>query len=390
MLDFQAARWLVAQDVAKQAGNDHPTSIPTGVFKTTDGHINIATTGGAIWERFCKALGADAMLKNPDYASSKIALGEPQGAQRRDRHLHPAQVQRRVDRHLRQGRRAGRSDLQHRPGVRRSAGQASRHRAEREEEGQVDAQRWSASRSSMSRTKSKIAAPPPGLGQHTDEVLKEFGFKPRKSPRCAKPRRSDARTKFEETAMTQAAAVATPQAEKMLSRKEGSVGYVIFNNPGAPQRRLARHVAGGRRDARRLPQRQQHQGGGGDRRRRQGLRVRRRHLALREGALQRGRGEALQRGRGQELPRLPRVPEARHRHDPRLLHRRRHGARHLLRHPHRHREVDLRGAGGQARPGLRLYRAEAAGRRGRAVVRHGDFLHGAAIHRSRGARPWAS
>ena len=30
--------------------------------------------------------------------------------------------------------------------------------------------------------------------------------------------------------MTQAA-VATPQAEKMLSRKEGSVGYVIFNNP---------------------------------------------------------------------------------------------------------------------------------------------------------------
>jgi enoyl-CoA hydratase len=27
------------------------------------------------------------------------------------------------------------------------------------------------------------------------------------------------------------AAVATPQAEKMLSRKEGSVGYVIFNNP---------------------------------------------------------------------------------------------------------------------------------------------------------------
>src|SRR4029079_6206899 len=72
MLDFQAARWLVQQEVAKQAGNDHPTSIPTGVFKTTDGFINIATTGGAIWERFCKALGADAMLKNPDYASSKI------------------------------------------------------------------------------------------------------------------------------------------------------------------------------------------------------------------------------------------------------------------------------------------------------------------------------
>jgi crotonobetainyl-CoA:carnitine CoA-transferase CaiB-like acyl-CoA transferase len=49
MLDFQAARWLMDKDVAKQAGNNHPTSIPTGVFKTSDGYINIATTGGRIW-----------------------------------------------------------------------------------------------------------------------------------------------------------------------------------------------------------------------------------------------------------------------------------------------------------------------------------------------------
>src|SRR5581483_7783240 len=71
MLDFQAARWLIQKEVPKQAGNDHPTSIPTGVFKTTDGHINIATTGGAIWQRFCKAIDADAMLNNPDYKDAK-------------------------------------------------------------------------------------------------------------------------------------------------------------------------------------------------------------------------------------------------------------------------------------------------------------------------------
>src|SRR6266576_1199070 len=45
--------------------------------------------------------------------------------------------------------------------------------------------------------------------------------------------------------------------------------------------------------------------------------------------------------------------------------------------------VVVTGAGGQARSGLRLRRAEAAGRQRRAVLRHGDFLHGAAIHRSR-------
>src|SRR6202163_1833433 len=42
MLDFQASRYLVKGEVAKQAGNNHPTSIPTGVFKTADGYINIA------------------------------------------------------------------------------------------------------------------------------------------------------------------------------------------------------------------------------------------------------------------------------------------------------------------------------------------------------------
>ena len=45
MLDFQAARWLLAGEVPEQAGNNHPTAIPTGVFATADGHINIAGSG---------------------------------------------------------------------------------------------------------------------------------------------------------------------------------------------------------------------------------------------------------------------------------------------------------------------------------------------------------
>src|SRR6202453_2053436 len=67
MLDFQAARYLVQGEVAKQAGNNHPTSIPTGVFRTKDGHMNIAATGQKIWERFCETAEAPALLRNPDY-----------------------------------------------------------------------------------------------------------------------------------------------------------------------------------------------------------------------------------------------------------------------------------------------------------------------------------
>lgn len=58
MMDFQTSRWTIDHEVPKQAGNFHPTSIPTGVYKTKDGHINIAVFGGKIWERFCEAMGA--------------------------------------------------------------------------------------------------------------------------------------------------------------------------------------------------------------------------------------------------------------------------------------------------------------------------------------------
>ncbi len=71
MLDFQAARWLIDKEVPPQAGNNHPTSIPTGVYRTTDGYVNIGAAGDAIWRRFCDLLGADELLADPDYADGE-------------------------------------------------------------------------------------------------------------------------------------------------------------------------------------------------------------------------------------------------------------------------------------------------------------------------------
>ena len=74
MLDFQGARWLMEGQVAKQAGNDHPTSIPTGLFHTDDGSMNIAVSGSAIWERCAKALGKEEWIDNPDYKTAEDRL----------------------------------------------------------------------------------------------------------------------------------------------------------------------------------------------------------------------------------------------------------------------------------------------------------------------------
>jgi formyl-CoA transferase len=86
MLDFQAARWTIAREVPGQAGNNHPTSIPTGVFQTADGYINIAAAGDDIYRRLCKALGAADLATDPMFATGRLrsdnrdALNEAIGA----------------------------------------------------------------------------------------------------------------------------------------------------------------------------------------------------------------------------------------------------------------------------------------------------------------------
>ncbi len=71
MLDFQASRWLMDREVPGQAGNDHPTGVPTGVFPTQDGTMNIAAAGDRLYRRLCRALGREDLIAHPDFADSK-------------------------------------------------------------------------------------------------------------------------------------------------------------------------------------------------------------------------------------------------------------------------------------------------------------------------------
>jgi formyl-CoA transferase len=71
MLDFQASRWLMSGEIPPQAGNNHPTGIPTGVFETKDGHINIAASGEEIYTRFCGAIERPDLLTDPRFATPK-------------------------------------------------------------------------------------------------------------------------------------------------------------------------------------------------------------------------------------------------------------------------------------------------------------------------------
>jgi crotonobetainyl-CoA:carnitine CoA-transferase CaiB-like acyl-CoA transferase len=177
MLDFQAARWLMEQDVAGQAGNNHPTSIPTGVFKTSDGFINIATTGGKIWERCAQTIGAPELITDPDYATTparsknRDALNAAIGARTEQRST-AEWVKAFNDAGVPCGPIYAIDEMFEDAQV-KHLGIAQGVPTDDGRNVTLVGQPFT-----LSRTPSKMAARPPEFGEQTAEVLTEFGFSP--------------------------------------------------------------------------------------------------------------------------------------------------------------------------------------------------------------------
>jgi crotonobetainyl-CoA:carnitine CoA-transferase CaiB-like acyl-CoA transferase len=175
MLDFQATRWLVDGEVPGQAGNNHPTIIPMGVFKTADGHMNIAGGSQVMWERLCDALDLNKLISDPDYvkpqdrSTNRNALNIILEEKTRTKTT-SYWVEYLNERSVPCGEINSIDEVFNNPQI-RHLGIAqkvnSTERGEIELVGQpID----------MSRTPSSLSSPSPTCGEHSDEILGNLGL----------------------------------------------------------------------------------------------------------------------------------------------------------------------------------------------------------------------
>ena len=177
MLDFQAARWLIGHEVPGQAGNNHPYGTPTGVFKTRDGFVNVGAAGQKLWERFCRAIGADSLIDNPDYATGADRFrNRPALNQQIGRRLEDMDTEGLIERLNEAGVPCGpiyAIDEVFADPQTRHLGMAETVRSPKL--GDLDLVRQPVR---LSRTPSAIKKPSPERGEHSAEILSEYGYTP--------------------------------------------------------------------------------------------------------------------------------------------------------------------------------------------------------------------
>ena len=175
MMDFQTSRWTIDGEIPGQAGNFHPTSIPTGVYKTSDGHINIAVFGGKIWERFAEVMGApewitDERSKTKTNRSVHRAWLNAEIEQRLMRNTSDYWIATLNEAGVACGRINNLKEVFEEPqvqhlGVLKKV--ASKHLGEQTLMGQPV---------TLTRTPSTIARAAPKRGEHSEEILSEIGY----------------------------------------------------------------------------------------------------------------------------------------------------------------------------------------------------------------------
>ncbi len=173
LFTYQAGRYFATGEIPSQEGNYHATIAPYGTFTVSDGFINVAVATDAQFLRFCEAIGAPELEEDPRFTTNAM------------RQAARSELVQSIESHLRDGTREEwlarfeQFGIPAGPILDMEEAFASPLATERQMRAEVEHPKagWISQVGApwkVDGQSSSIRMPPPMLGQHTAEVLREL------------------------------------------------------------------------------------------------------------------------------------------------------------------------------------------------------------------------
>jgi len=173
LFTYQAGRYFATGSVPAPEGNFHATIAPYGTFAVQDGFLNVAVATDAQFHRFCEAIGAPELAGDARFATNALRQGARAAlVEGIESHLRTQTRESWLERFEQFGIPAGPIlDMKEAFASPLATGRSMRLEVEHPTAGlinQVGAP-WK-----LDGRSSPIRRPPPILGQHTQEVLRDW------------------------------------------------------------------------------------------------------------------------------------------------------------------------------------------------------------------------